>query len=108
MSCGPVLSRPLRLAARVREEDEEKLEHVFASARLLVRLEEGFEKVADARECFLLAVNGALRFCPNIAVSVARATELLEMCDALASAVYGSGHRVHNAKTSEVEGFSAT
>src|SRR5881628_2562959 len=90
-----LFSRPVRLAADLSGQNEAALEHLFAGAKILVRLEEAFACVPDARETFLFAVNQALRICPNVAVSVpARARDLIEAGDELAACVHGPGHRV--------------
>jgi hypothetical protein len=87
-----ILSRPMRLAAEIGGEDEERLEHLFTDARVLVRLEEALARVQDARETFLSAVNQILRFCPNVAVCVPDAArDLLEAANELAVRVHGRG-----------------
>jgi hypothetical protein len=83
-----LLSRPVRLAARLRGQDEAELEHLFRAARVLVRLEDAFAGVSDARETFLFAVNQSLRFCPTWqspfplvpAISSTRETTSLHRC----------------------------
>src|SRR5882724_4370936 len=105
---GDLLSRPVRLAARLLGQDEADLEHVFRKASVLVRLEDGFAGVSDARETFLFAMNQTLRFCPNVAVCVpAGAGDLIEAGNDLASRVHGAGHRVQIASAGDLAGFNA-
>ncbi len=103
-----LLSRPIRLAAQIRGEDEDQLEHLFTEARVLVRLEEGLIWVRDARETFLFAVNQVLRFCPNVGVCVPdAATDLVEAANEVAARVHGRGHRVQVAGMDEAATFAA-
>jgi hypothetical protein len=96
------------LAARLRGKDEAELEHLFREARVLVRLEDAFAGVSDARETFLFAVNQSLRFCPNVAVSVATgARDLIDAGNELAARVHGAGHRVQIAGAGDTAGFNA-
>src|SRR5438132_5260487 len=101
---GDLLSRPVRLAARLRGQDEAELEHLFREARVLVRLEDAFADACDARETFLFAVNQILRFCPNVTVSVPAGTRhLIDAGDELAARVHGAGHRVQIASRDTAE-----
>ncbi len=103
-----LLSRPVRLAARLRGEDEATAAHLFADARVLIRLEEVVANAPDARETFLFAVNQTLRFCPNVAVYVPPvARDLVAAADEIAAHVYGDAHRVARAGVREVSGFQA-
>ncbi len=103
-----MLSRPMRLAAEVSGQDETQLEHLFMEARVLIRLEDRFAQVPDARETFLFAVNQVLRFCPNVAVCVPdSAGDLIEAANDLAVRVHGRGHRVRVAKVDGTLVFSA-
>jgi hypothetical protein len=108
MTLDRYLSRPLRLAAQLRGEDEATLEHLFRRARVLVSLENGFAHIVDAREAFLLAVNQTLRFCPNVAIRVpGSARDLVAVCDALAFGVHGEGHRVERTDQAGRDDFDA-
>jgi hypothetical protein len=103
-----LLSRPLRLAARLRDADEAELEHLFREARVLVRLEDAFAAVPDARETFFFAVNQVLRFCPNVAIYVPEdARDLLDAGDDLAARVHGLGHQVQIAGAGDAAAFNA-
>src|SRR6266436_8996474 len=94
---GPAwLSRPLRLAAELRGEDEVTLEHLLEDAHVLIRLEEAFCDMPDARETFILTVNQVIRFCQNVAVCVPTgARELVEAASGIAARVHGDGRAVH-------------
>src|SRR5206468_1306360 len=89
-------SRPTRLAATLVRREEVELEHLFLSSRVLVRLEEDYSEIQDARETFLLAVNQVLRFCPNVSVGLAALgnQDLLEACGGIASSIHGPEHRL--------------
>jgi hypothetical protein len=103
-----ILSRPLRTAAELRGEDEQSLRHLFNDAHLMVRLEEAFADIADARETFQLVVNEALRFCPNIALCVPRAAQdLVDAVAALAVGIHGERHRVEVVGVNEAPRFQA-
>src|SRR5690242_6062075 len=94
---GHLLSRPVRLAARLRGQDEAEVEHLFREARVLVRLEDAFHGVRDASETFLFSVNQILRFCPNVTVSVpTSARHLIDAGNELAARVHGVGHRLQS------------
>ena len=103
-----LLSRPVRLAAELCGQDEAALAHLFREARVLIRLEEAFADVPDARETFLFTVNQVIRFCPNVALCVpAGARDLIEAASDIAARVHGHGHRVHLAGVREATGFQA-
>ncbi len=65
-------SRPARLAADLGGRTEEQAVQLFTEKRILVRIEEEFASVPDARETFLFAVNQILRFCPNVVLQLPR------------------------------------
>src|SRR3989442_10867750 len=88
-----LLSRPVRMAAELRDTDETTLEHLIDHANVLVRLEEAFTDVPDARETFLSVVNQVIRFCPSVAVCVS-APDLTDEARRIAARVHGAGHPV--------------
>jgi hypothetical protein len=65
-------SRPARLVADLSDRTEEQAALLFTEKRILVRIEEEFSSVPDARETFLFAVNQILRFCPNVVLQLPR------------------------------------
>jgi hypothetical protein len=87
---GTVLSRPTRLAARLRDEAEEATEQLFRHRRVLVRLQPDFCDRRNGRETFLLAVNEVIRFCPNVVLSVSR-DDILQQARDIATRVHGDG-----------------
>lgn len=103
-----LLSRPVRLAARLRRENEAELEHLFREARIMVRLEDAFASVSDARETFRFAVNQSLRFCPNVALCVpAGARDLIDAGNEFAARVHGAGHQLQIAGAGDTAGLNA-
>src|SRR6266446_5656253 len=101
-------TRPVRAAAQLLSAPEHFVEHLFKSARVLVRLEDGFIGLPDARETFLLAINQCLRFCPNTAVCLpSSAVELLEQSNSLASEIYGTGHVIESVSSDSFSNFTA-
>lgn len=103
-----LFSRPARLAAQVRAEADEAAKHLFIEKHILLRLEEAFVDVPDARETLLFALNQALRFCPNIAVCIPRsANSLIDASDELAARVHGPSHRVEVVEVSAAPRFDA-
>src|SRR5947207_13016698 len=102
------LSRPLRLAAELRGEDEATVEHVFAHARTLVRLEQDFCDMPDAREAFLFAVTQVVRFCPNLAVCIpSGARELVAALSEISARAHGGGHAIQVVDIDDARRFDA-
>lgn len=84
-------SRPAALAAELTATPAERIEHLFTTKRILLRLETGLAAVTEARETLLLLANEALRFCPNITVELPPAApELARALDLLAVEIHGS------------------
>ncbi len=103
-----LLSRPVRLAAELLGRDEAKLDHLFIEARVLIRLEEAFATVPDARETFLFAVNQVSRFCPNLSLCVpASAHDLIEAAKEVTARVHGRGNWVHLGEVRDGSRFQA-
>src|SRR5579872_595211 len=63
-------SRPARLAADLGNWTEEQAAQLFTEKRILVRVEEEFAMVPDARRVLFRSVNQVLRFCPNVALQL--------------------------------------
>ncbi len=102
------LTRPVRAGAQLVRRSEEFVDHLFKSARILIRLDEAFCDFQDARETFLFAVNQCLRFCPNIEIYLpSAACDLVEQCNHIASSVHGDGHKVVLASIEDFRTFSA-
>jgi hypothetical protein len=105
---GDWLSRPIRLAADLSGQDETALEHLFIGAKILVRLEEAFANVHDARETFLFTVNQVIRFCPNVAVCTPVGSgDLVDAADDIAVRVHGERHRISVSGLEEAGSFQA-
>jgi hypothetical protein len=103
-----LLSRPIRLAAELRDEAAAAVASLFAEARIMIRLEDAFGNLHDARETFLFAVNQTLRFCPNVALCVpADARDLVQAADELAVRIHGPGHHVRRMEFGDATAFSA-
>lgn len=90
----------------MRGTDEATLKHLIEDAHVLVRLEEAFTDVPDARETFLSLVNQVVRFCPNVAVCVL-ARELLDEARRVAVRVHGGGHPLKVADVRDARPFAA-
>src|SRR5216684_5886786 len=102
------LTRPVRAAAQLIRRPEDFVDHLFKSARILIKLDEAFCGCEDARETFLLAVNQCLRFCPNIEIYLPLvACDLVEQCNQIASSIHGDGHQVVIASIEDFPTFSA-
>lgn len=87
---GLQTSRPLALAANLRGENLEAVEHLFSRRRVLIRLERQARRSSLARECLLLAVNEILRFCPNVTIAVPPDCEdLAAVAASIASGIHG-------------------
>lgn len=83
-------SRPIRLAARLRDEPDDALEHLFISSEVLVRLEDAFADLEDAHETFIAIVNQVARFCPNISLCIpGGSNKLFELANQVIARIYG-------------------
>jgi hypothetical protein len=103
-----VFSRPARLAANLSDQTEEQSTELFWEKRILVRLEEAFARVPDARETFLFAVNQILRFCPNLAVNVPRnSSDLVDRTHELAIDIHDDDSSIQTITNDEVSSFDA-
>ena len=97
-------SRPVRLAATLTGNEEAALDHLFLNARVLVRLEEAFAEVEDARETLLSVVNQVTRFCPNIVVDVGSST-LVAGANAVVAQVHGAERSVEEVRDTGAVAF---
>jgi hypothetical protein len=103
-----MFTRPLRAAANLTGSGEQELKHTFYDRRILVAIEPDFVRVRDAQETLIFAVNQALRFCPNVGVSIPPGhTDLLHECNRVMADIYGIGHQVRLADLSEARFYDA-
>jgi len=103
-------SRPARLAAVLTNKTDHQAEQMFCDGRVLLRLEQEFESLPDARETLLFAANQILRFCPNLAVQVAHPwTPLMDDLQGLKREIHGeNGGPVERIRQDDqVDHFSA-
>jgi hypothetical protein len=83
-------SRPAALAARLAGTDISRIEHLFVTRRVLLRLEEQFAETPAARETLALLANEILRFCPNIIIDLpAAAQDFVGVLEQLTTSIYG-------------------
>jgi hypothetical protein len=91
MNDHPQFSRPARLAATLSDCTEDEALQLFSEKHVLVRIEEEFASVPDARETFLFAVNQILRFCPNVVLHLPQLSfELIENINQLKEEIHES------------------
>jgi hypothetical protein len=103
-----MFTRPLRAAAKLTGGGEHELKNTFFDRQILIAIEPDFVRVRDARETFLFSANQALRFCPNVAVSIPPGhSDLLHECNRVVADIYGTGHQVRSAQLSEARHHDA-
>src|SRR5439155_26788170 len=84
------LSRPARLAAGLIAKTDDQAVQMFCDSRILLRLEQRFHPLADARETLLFAANQILRFCPNLTVQIPNpSTFLMDELEELKREIHG-------------------
>ncbi len=98
MSQHSQLSRPARLAAGLTNKTDDQAVQMFTDARILLRLEDQFQLLADARETLLFAGNQILRFCPNLTVQIPNSSpDLMDELQELKREIHGENVLLLNA-----------